>query len=103
MQPINISHKFGQEAQFADLNGFLHDIDTVEVTCNDRFEQVIATMGLLPATCFLRRVAVYACKTGPIERFENIEGGEQKCSRTTGGIKHRDLLQLLIEGPRQFN
>ena len=105
---LQLGCQLQEEAQLADLHGLFHDVDAVEVVQDDGLEDEVALAGVLlhlpqdvfEVTQIVRATAIEAffvvqeaahpLQAGGVERFQNVEGGEEERAGTAGGIQDGD-------------
>ena len=107
---LELGDELEEEAQLADLYGLFHDVDAVEVADDDRFEDEVRLAGMvadvgpdlaeiaqgLGAVGALRTFQVvekafHGLEAGGVERFEDVEGGEEEGAGAAGGVENGDV------------
>src|SRR5262249_26301891 len=119
--PVDLCHQLEEEPQLTNFHGLFHDVYTIEVIDNYRFEDEVATVRVLinllqdaakigkpPRMVPLARALqvvherLHAVQARLIEWLQDIECSKQKRPGATGRVEDRDGRDSLIERPQQF-
>ena len=104
-----------EETESRDFRGLVHDVHAVEVAEDDGFvDEVLAVAAvagrppyhfgefILEEVGILGVEFLHAVEARLVERFEDVERGEEERARAAGGIEDRHLAQRLVEMKHEF-
>ena len=109
---LDLSDQLEEEAQLADFDRLFHDVHAVQVVDDDGLEDEVAAVGMrgdlgqrrpevreLSSDVARRQrrwlvdERLHPVQAGLVERFEDVERGEQERAGAAGGVEDGDALE----------
>lgn len=104
---VHDGHHLEEEPQAGDLRRLVHDVHAVEVAQDDVLvDEILAVRAELARNLLqfrleeirIRRVhLLHAVETRLVERFKDVERGEEERPRSAGRVENRHLAQGVVE------